>query len=103
MRERSTPPVRCARGATLGAGSISTFLISGAPETDARAQVPQATGLQARWRAGLHDAAVLRPAVVDEARKPVRDRDVQGCAACPLVLHEPPTGGCRVQHREEVQ
>src|SRR5580658_758982 len=74
-----------------------------AGELDARSEAPEASGLEARGRAGLDHTAILGPDVVDGARKAAGHRDVEGGAPVAGILEKAPLGGMGVEDRQPAE
>src|SRR5580658_2714961 len=72
-------------------------------EADARAQVAEASSLEACGRAGLDHSAVVGANVIDEAREAIGHRDVERRAPVARVLEKPPLRRPRVEDREPAE
>src|SRR5580658_4077079 len=66
-------------------------------EADARAQVAEASGLEACGRAGLDHTAIVGPHVVNGAREAPGHRHVERRAPVARVLEKPPLRRVRVE------
>jgi len=80
------------------------FALSDLPrELDARSEAAEASGFEARGRAGRDHSAIVGPDIIDGAREAPWHGDVEGGASCARVLQKAPTGWMGVENRQPVE